>query len=97
MLQFPPVTSEFLEGAKLFAKASHQMQHHVQWLHARPVGKGTCAFATRFESGVYLGDHLVVGVPHEGNALQGGSAAGQQGHVGRHTKGDLHGGAYQVL
>ena len=45
----------------------------------------------------HLGDHLIIGVPHEGDPLQGGSAPGQQGHVGRHAEGNLHAGAYQVL
>lgn len=45
----------------------------------------------------HLRHHLVVGVPHEGDALQGGGAPGQQGHVGGHTEGNLHAGADQVL
>ena len=45
----------------------------------------------------HLCDHLVVGVPQQGDALQGGDRPGEQGHVWRHGEGDLQGRAQEVL
>ena len=66
-------------------------------VHPRqPASQPVAPYTKLLEKTAHLGDHLIVGVSHQRDALQGGNRACQQGHVGGHGEGDLKRGRLQV-